>query len=240
MATYSELRQDILITLDQDPNAPGDIYDLVNIKMKSVLYEIISRVWPQELLTLSSNVTVTSADTELSIASDFLITDMLKPFALVVNDDPTNTDSSALTWKYINPELWVRAFNRLVGNVHNQKSYTILGDKVVLNPWPQDTATYEAGLWYYKDIAAITDNGIPEFPKQHHSVLINGVCKQFPQLFSGDRLGLFATLMQQYDDGIKALANDMDASSTDYAITLSPTMRVGANTIRSFNWGGRQ
>lgn len=240
MPTYAEIRRDILITLDQDPDAPGDIYDLVNSNLKTCLYEIISQVWPRELLTKSAAVTVLSSDTELSIENDFLVTDMLKPFTLLVNQDPSNTASEAYSWKYINPELWYRFMDRLAGNSRPNKTFTIMGDNLYIRPWPTSPNTNTAELVYYKEPAAVSDSGIPEFPKQHHSLLKFAVCKQFPQLFSGDRMGLFAAIIQSYQDGLKALLNDLDTGLLDLQITVAPSMNIGPFNRTGISWGGRQ
>jgi hypothetical protein len=242
MSTYAQIRQNVLLMLDVMPSMTGDIKDMVDLTMRNVVLEIVTELWPDELLTTSSTLRITSATTTpIPIgATGFAITDFLKLSCLLVNEDPTNTGSEAVRYKYYSPEAWYRLMDRYAGNSRNTKSFTMHDSKIELKDYPTGSTVFDLVLKYYKAPAAVADAGIPEIPVQHHSLIEYSTVMKFPHLFSGDRQALFMQYATEYKNARKRMLQDLDSTVSDLSIAPNAATAVSANRRMFTFWGGRQ
>lgn len=222
LATYAELRQEILLTLDVPPDMDeGDVRDLVEIKLKRKLDELVAKVLPTSLLVESAPVTVTSATTSIALGvGGFEVTNFARAFGVRVDMNTSDTEEAGFS-KYVPYEAWLALNSLDAGNLRPAGSFTIKpDDSVVLRSWPS-SGSWTVTLLYFKQTAAITDGGSPELPVYHHGILASAVVLEFPHMFQGDRAALLAIQKGNYEEQLRNLLADRDIAHSSIQLRLS-------------------
>jgi len=205
---YSEIRDEILLTLRVPTSMTGDTRALVETKMKSVVDFLVRRFKPTELLVTAPSFTVTSATTSVSIATDFSVdveTDLGWVHAVALDYDQSG-DNTPKTLERIEYPAWINLNSAYAGNQRAEYTYTIDdGYNIILRRWPQTTQDWDMYLYYFGQVPAITDNGEPPLPVYHHTTIVAGVIQEFPHFFQGKREDVFNLYRAMYQEKTDAL-----------------------------------
>lgn len=201
--TYEEIFQDILRTLDYPvEETTGDIPLLVLSKMRDISHEIIADYRDKALLSKSAVFVISESTTTIPVSSGgFEVTDMVFPFGLTIDSDSLTDDETTDKFMgYISYEAWTNLNSFKSGNNRPNACFTInLDNEVELSTKPSGTQTWDARLWYYREIGPIVLSATPELPQYYHGMITLGVVLEFPQLFkSGERLVLYRRLEERY------------------------------------------
>lgn len=201
MATYAELRQQILITLDKSTATPAtdDIYMLVDACMKTVLDELVVIVRPVEMIGVSAAYTVTSSHTVITTTGNFAISDMAEPIFITVDENPAAARRD-IAWEPMSYIEWLQV--RYDGDTTRSRWILDPDSNFILSRWPSTGTTWEAYLYYFKKAVTISDLLEPPIPVEHHrTTFVSGVCQQLPHLFKGEKVPQIAFHTAQYREG---------------------------------------
>lgn len=225
MSTWSELRQTALRLLDLPATMTGEIPALIDTLMLDELRDIAVRSFPDELFTESSTLNVDSTFSDsspISLSTDFLVTNLFKPYALIVDLKDSST-ADFREWEYMDYSAWVRAKNVVEGNIRPPYSWTYNSDSIYLSIYPTDSTTnWDLKYIYYRNPAAIVDGNTPELPTEHHKVLYLAAVIAFPHLFQGDRQSTLALLSARYKDAKDSLFQSRTIARRRYQLKIAP------------------
>jgi hypothetical protein len=235
MATYSELREEILYTLDVPPAMTGDVRSLVDIKMAGLVERLVSEIMPLQLITRAGPVVLTSATTSVPMgAAGF---DCLTTYAQVITftiDKDTTDETPPEVYEYVPYQTWLTQNSVRAGDNRGGAQFTINPSlEVEIKNWPDGSDTWSSYLWYLSRPAAVSDLLEPELPPLKQRIVVPGVAVQFPHLFQGDRQTLLFQQQKQFDDLYRELLRNRDIALRQLALRLSPTNAVPS---RSFFW----
>lgn len=224
MSTWSELRQTALRLLDMPATMTGEIPALLDTLMLDELRDLAVRIFPDELFTESATLNVGSAFSDsspISISTDFLVTDLFKPYTLIL-DLKDSTTPDFREWEYMDYSAWVRAKNVVEGNIRPPYSWTYNGDSIYLSVYPTDSSTtWDLKFIYYRKPAEIVDGDEPEIPEEHHKILYLAAVIAFPHLFQGDRQSTLALLSARYKDAKDSLLQSRTIARRRYQLKMA-------------------
>lgn len=232
MATYKNLRDEIMLTLDIPTDMSGRMRDLIDLKMMRVLERILDKYKPNEMITKTSAVTVTKTTTEISIATDFGVSSYARILGVAVDKDTTDTLEEEW-WEPIEYVSWVKLNNALGGNIRKNRTFTVdPSENVILRRWPSTTANdWDVFLWYYRVPDAITDSGEPPLPKLLHGIISVQTLLSFPQYFQGEKKSLFLELKDESRDYEQRLLK-----SRLFDLTLRPSALLAKPSTSTSLW----
>lgn len=204
MPTYSTIREAVLLALDVHPSAPSTDHtvQLVNHTLKMVMDELVIAARPISMLA-EATFTVDSSTTAIALGvGGFEVADLGEVLAVSV-DEKGAAERDDYAWAEVSYPQWIA--NKRFGSASARRAGTWTRtptDEFVLGVWPSATQEWDVYLHYYRAVAAITDDGTPELPEEHHlTTLLGGVVRYFPHRFQGDRAGSLALYVQSYTDG---------------------------------------
>jgi hypothetical protein len=226
MSTYGELTTEVLGVLDQPLTTTGDVLTNVQAALKRLTDRLVVDLRPDTMLETSITVTVTDSTTSIPLdPTGFTITNIDIPFTLLVNTTPS-TSTEFPAWRFKAYRSWLRAENTLRGSGLEANTWTQAPDgSILLYPWPESGATYEAKLTYYKKTAAFNSSNSPELPEMHQGTLVYGAALQFPQFFQGDRQFLLPVVSKQFTEGLRLLQTKSDPASTRSMVGIAAGVR---------------
>lgn len=230
MATYAELREEVLRTLEVPVAMTGSLRSLVDIRLYRAVEHLVSLVKPVELLTQSSGVTIDSTTTSITL-TDFGITDLAIPVMLTIDTDTTDEHDPEV-YEFVSYQAWIRNVSASSGS--SRKCYTFTLDpsnSVIIESWPDGTAQWTAYLWYYKQPDAISDSGEPPFPVLNHGIVATKTILAFPHRFLGERKALYQFLQQEYQAQLSALLKSRQANFANLKF------RASEKLTRGHTWG---
>lgn len=237
MSTYSELRQEILLTLRLPPSMVGDARSLVDLKMARVVETLCADYRPDKLLRSTSAFLVTSATTSIDLSSDLSVDltssgDYATPFTVTIDRDRSGSRKPEYM-RYVDYKAWIHGVTTSFGNERERGTFTITpSQEIVLNRWPTSSSEqWDLYFWYFAKPAAVADAGVPEIPSYYHNAIISGVVREFPQYFIGDREMLFAKFEKDYERARSKLLRSRLSSkgSLRFRAQLVPTGRMGSS-----------
>lgn len=192
-----------MLALDIDPATTNDqTVDLINFHIQRVVQKLTWKLRPKEIFKQAGPITVTSSTTSIAIGvGGFAVTDLSAIFGVSVDVDFASTGvRDDKMWSPIDWTLWVGSDYDLT-----DRAWTYDPDgNIYLNPYPAGTSTYRAYLWYYKQIDAITDIGVPPIPAEHQlDTIVPGTILCFPHRFVGGRAELLQMYVAMYSEGVR-------------------------------------
>jgi hypothetical protein len=235
MATYSELKEEILLSLDLPSAMVGDVSDLVSLKMYRVVESLCAELSPLQLIKRTGSVTIDSSTTSIPLgATGFDILDEYAKVIVFQIDKNTTDDHPPETYEYLPYQSWLMQNTARAGNLRTAITFTINPDfEVEIRDYPSGDDEWSCWLYYLARPTAITSNGIPEIPILHHGIIVTGTVLEFPQYFQGDRQALLAMQMAKYEQQRRQLLRDRDISQSQLLMRLSPSI---ASTTRDGIW----
>lgn len=238
MPTWSELRKNALTLLDVNASATtaSDLRVAVDLRMQQSRDRLYSIRCPESLVAISSDVTVTSTTTALSIPNasagtipGFNLSSSVikKPLALTIDGE---------AWTYNSYLSWVGVNSSNAGNQRWYKSWTLYQKSTIsLRTYPSSPTTWIANLVYMQQPAAISDDVEPELEDEFQELLVSDVVRGMPNRFiSEERVAMLAEISARYKELL------MLFKSTPYVGKLNLQMKpfVRNPTVRSLvNWG---
>jgi hypothetical protein len=206
---YGQIKDTILLTLDLPLGMTGDISDLVDLKIQEIANEIIGDYKPKELLVKVGPVAITNGDDEIPVGvGGFGVTDMVIPYGITLGDYTDYADNRDEKFlPYISYEAWIQLNSYKLGNERPSNSFTIdLDGNIILQSYPDGTASWDIYFWYYREITAYSALVEPELPEYYRAVISTGVILEFPQFFkTQERLALYQRLVTRHDNLMKKL-----------------------------------
>lgn len=203
---YLALRKQVLRFLDQDGDVTGELVDAINDALQTVINELAFDCRPIELFEKVGPVNIDHTTTAIPLGvGGFNVSDIGDIKGIQV-DAKTTSEVDDQDWDEMSYESYVSQNNVYEGD--NRPFYRWVltpAQEIVLTNWPEDPATWDVYLHYYKLPAAVTDNGVPELPELHHRTLALGAVTYFPQYFAGDRNELFLKFEKEYKAGKERL-----------------------------------
>lgn len=208
MATWDDLRREILFAIDTtaDATVDSDIRQQVDLKLTRKRDEIYGKKPPMSLLVASDAVSVDSTLLDIDITGadvsaihrGFALDDYWRPFALTIEGED---------WEPVEYDTWIRNQSAIGGDQRPRRSWTIdvANHLIYLKSVPTGSETWDAILYYYKQPADVSDDGIPEIGVEHESLLVLAVIAEFQNLFQTDqRAALYQSYLAQLQAARKA------------------------------------
>lgn len=203
MATWAELRTQVFLNLDLPVNTTGDIKTGVETALQATLEEMVSDFNPRELLVKTAPVSLTSATTSVPLgAGGFEVTDLAEIYGIAVDPNPADSEVEEEFWEEVSYLTYKRQLSALRGDTRGGYQWTFdNNDNFRFTTLPTVSDTWDAYLFYYKTIAAFSDDETPEIASPHHRTIALGATTYYPQMFSGAREGLFQKFQREYNLG---------------------------------------
>lgn len=200
--TYSDIRDEILLTLRVPTDMVGDTRSLVDLKMKRVVDFLVRKYKPAELLKTAGPFAVTSATTSVSISTDLSVdtdTDLGWIHAVALDKDQSG-DGTPKAQRKVDYAGWIQLDSECAGNQRPEDSYTVDDSyNIILRRWPQTSQNWDLYLYYFEQTAAISDSGEPPLPPYHHDAVVAGVVVEFPHFFQGNRESVLRYYNSMYE-----------------------------------------
>lgn len=242
MATWAEIRQDILVMLDSksDLTTSSDLRNSVDRQIVSFRDWLYRKKCPLPLRPYTPEVAITASTEYIDITGAGaganpglnLGSDYARLMALSVSD---TSGEEGEEWTFTPWPSWIRLKNVTAGDQRFGQSFTIdFQKRIYLHDVPTGSETWYAVLHYEKYPGAIVDVDEPEIDKAFHDIFTTGVVRKYPNLFEGEeRVALLAQNEKRFREVLMDYLGDTEGAIK--ARRLRPAVRKRRST--SIFWG---